>query len=49
MIELPAGGVTSYRNVLTGGCACVRQIDGRAVVRAAEVLEHFPVAFLESR
>jgi hypothetical protein len=34
---------------LTGTTVCAREIGGRKVFRAADVLASFPVAFLESR
>jgi hypothetical protein len=32
--------------VFTDGCVAVHRVDGRALLRAAEVFEHFPVAAL---
>jgi (1->4)-alpha-D-glucan 1-alpha-D-glucosylmutase len=48
-IEAPPNSPPSYRNVLTGTTVCAREIGGRKVFRAADVLASFPVAFLESR
>ena len=45
---LPGDHAACYHDVLTGGCVTAREEDGRAVLRAADVFEHFPVALLEA-
>ena len=47
-IVLPAGAPRGWRQVLTRRCVEARDEDGRAVLRAAEVFAHMPIALLES-
>jgi (1->4)-alpha-D-glucan 1-alpha-D-glucosylmutase len=47
-VMLPAGGSTAYRHVLTGRQVTARRDGGRAVLHAAEIFEHFPIAFLDA-
>jgi (1->4)-alpha-D-glucan 1-alpha-D-glucosylmutase len=45
--EAPASG--HFVDVLTGHCVAVGDEDGRPVVRAADLFQHFPIALLEAR
>jgi (1->4)-alpha-D-glucan 1-alpha-D-glucosylmutase len=47
-VVMPAGAQRGYRHALTHRCVEAREHEGRTVLRAAEVFEHVPIAFLES-
>jgi hypothetical protein len=47
-ISVPEEAPRCYRQIFTGACAAVFEQDGRKWIRAADVLAHFPIAFLEA-
>jgi (1->4)-alpha-D-glucan 1-alpha-D-glucosylmutase len=47
-ISVPEEAPRCYRQIFTGACAAVFEQDGRKWLRAADVLAHFPIAFLEA-
>jgi (1->4)-alpha-D-glucan 1-alpha-D-glucosylmutase len=47
-LSVPGQAPRCYRQIFTGACATVIEQDGRKWIRAAEVFEQFPIAFLEA-
>jgi (1->4)-alpha-D-glucan 1-alpha-D-glucosylmutase len=48
VVMLPKGAAARYRQIFTGRCVAARADGGPPSLRAADVFEHFPIAFLES-
>jgi (1->4)-alpha-D-glucan 1-alpha-D-glucosylmutase len=47
-LSVPGQAPRCYRQIFTGACTAVIEQDGRKWIRAAEVFEQFPIAFLEA-